>query len=424
MRLTTSFADAVAQYALQVSQQATLGHMARYVSQQEAYIDASTLELAHELKDEQTIQDINYQPGDRLVIFKQAPTRAELPGVLAPGDKILRFSRGNFQVTSGSKKRLVVGKTATSVNPDIDLRNFVPGHYLDFVSRESLVLEFDSQRKTWSARRAGRTRIGIDELELGEAPQQLGHHTRLRFYRGNDDPRNPASRPIGEILVQMEEVRSQTDVIALPAGDYTLPLLVGSEDNDLVLEVSEQINIQTLAQNLLQKLDIPAHSGLYLMRLLAPTTTAGTVHLGPGRSLYASRQLGYAQNTLILRDVHQRDRQFEIPAGLEDEQRLVGRRTQPQQTDPDLDIDLYQVLVGKDGDPEAYRSISRQQARIFYRDNEWRIQLVEGARVPVFVNQMRVTTGIPAPLASGDAISFGPSVNQYVARLEVEITTR
>jgi hypothetical protein len=42
----------------------------------------------------------------------------------------------------------------------------------------------------------------------------------------------------------------------------------------------------------------------------------------------------------------------------------------------------------------------------------------------VFVNNTRTSAIAPVQLTSGDVLSFGPSLDTYYARLEVEITAK
>ncbi len=419
MRVSTSLASAVDSYTLSLSNQVLVGEIARYLSQQEAYIDISTLERARPLDTNQALQDAQIQTGDRLVIFTQKPEQAQLPEALRPGDKMLRFSRGDFEITSRSKKRLLIGRHhgPSGVNPDVDLRNFVSPRDAEAISRKAVMVEFDDGAKVWYASKVGQTPVFIDDLQLENRKVPLNHNSRLRFFQSN--------RMIGEIRIRVEDVQaSGENLVYLKTGDQRLPVMVGSERETQVLNAADALPIGTLADHVLAFHKMQAAGHIYLMRLVAPHTRVDRLSLGQGGFLYAARQFRYAQNLLILRDVHDTTRQFEIPAGLEEDERRIGRRSQPDQPDAELDVDLYDALVKRDGNAEAYRSISRRQARVFFRDNNWSVRLEEGARAPVFVNNLRLTTGVPVQLTSGDVLSFGPSVDEYFARLAVEITAK
>ncbi|MAS35145.1 MAG: hypothetical protein CL610_14130 [Anaerolineaceae bacterium] len=418
MRVSTSLASAIDHYTLSLGGQVTVSEIARYLSQQEAYLDVSTLERARPLDGAQALQDMNIQPGDRLVIFTQKPEPSQLPEALAPGDTVLKFSRGDLEITSRSRKRLLIGRhhAPSGVNPDIDLRNFVSPRDIEAISRKCVLVEFDQSSKLWYASRLGQTPVFVDDLQLENRKVPLNNNSRLRFYQAN--------RMIGEMRVQVEQVQSREDLVYLQSGENQLPLMVGSERETQVLNAADELTVGTLAEHLLAFNKIQADPQLYLTRLVPPQTRVDRLSLGRGGFIYAARQIRYAQNLLILRDVHDPNRQFEIAAGLEDEERRIGRRSQPDQTDPELDVDLYESLISRENDPEAYRNISRRQARLFFRENNWSIRMEEGARAPVFVNNLRLTGGQAVQLTSGDVLSIGPSVDQYLARLAVEITAK
>lgn len=418
MRVSASLASAIEHYTLQLGGQVTVGEIARYLSQQEAYIEASTLERARPLEAAQALQDLHIQTGDRLMIFTQTPEQVQLPEALAPGDRMLKFTRGDFEVTSRGKRQLLIGRhhAATGVNPDIDLRNFVSPRDAEAVSRKCVLLDYDKQNKTWYAKKVGQTPAFVDDIQLEDRRIPLNNNSRLRFFQGN--------RMIGEIRVQVEEVQSREDLIYLQSGEHNLPVMVGSERETQVLNAADALPVGTLAERILAYNNVQANPQIYLMRLVTPQTRIDHLSLGRGGFLYAARQIRYAQNVLILRDVHDPNRKFEIAAGLDEEERRIGRRSQADQPDPELDVDLYETLISRDGNPEAFRNISRRQARVAYRENNWAIRAEEGAKAPVFVNNVRLTGGAPMQLTSGDVLSIGPSVDQYFTRLIVEITAK
>ncbi|MBZ0299440.1 MAG: EsaB/YukD family protein, partial [Anaerolineae bacterium] len=386
MRVATSLASAVDQYPLLLSSQVTVGEIARYLSQQEAYIDVSTLERARPLDPNQALQDVQIQTGDRLVIFTQKPESAQLPEALGPGDKLLKFSRGDYEITSRSKKQLLIGRhhAASGINPDVDLRNFVSPRDVEAISRKAVMVEFDNAAKVWYASRVGQTPVFVDDLQLENRKVALNNNSRLRFFQGN--------RLIGEIRVRVEDIQaSGEDLAYLQPGEHKLALLVGSERETQIVNAADALPAGKLAEYVLSYNKTQTESQLYLMRLIAPTIRLDRLSLGQGGFLYAARQFRYAQNLLILRDVHDTSREFEIPAGLDEEERRVGRRSQADQPDPELDVDLYEALISREGNPEAYRNISRRQARVFFKDNNWAVRLEEGARAPVFVNNLRLT---------------------------------
>lgn len=428
IRLPTQMAHSRHQYVLTLNEQVTVGRLARYLSQQEAYVDASTLEIARPVQPTQHIQDVDINPGDRLVIFTSDADKAELAAPLRPGDKLVKFAVGDVVVASRGKKSLLIGKPdgAREAAVDIDLRNFISPRSLNFISRECLRIDYEDRNKTWFATKVGRTRVLLDEYEIGSDKVPLGDHAMMRFYRANDDPRSV--RPLGEIRVIVETVQSRDDIIYLEQGKQFLNLQVGVPRESAALNVSENVTFGQIVTSLsaYHHMGIPQEMSLYLLRLLAPETRVSALTLGQDEFLYASRSQSYAHNLLILRDTQDRERMFELAAGLEDDEKLVGRRSDATAEDPELDVDLYEVLVRRNNNPDAFKSISRRQLRIIYRaaENTWWLKPEERSSVPVFINNARASGSAPTQLTSGDVLSIGQSVDNYYARLEVEITSK
>lgn len=428
IRLATQIVHARQQYVLTLNEHVTVGRLARYLSQQEAYVDASTLEIARPVLPTQRIQDVDVQPGDRLMIFTGDAENAELAAPLRQGDKLVKFAVGDVLVASRGKKSLLIGKPdgprETAV--DIDLRNFISPRSLNFISRECLRLDYDERNKTWFATKIGRTRVLMDEYEIGADRVPLGDHATLRFYRANDDPRT--TRPLGEIRAMVEMVQSRDDIIYVEQGSKFVNVQVGVPRESVALNVSENVSLAQIVTGIAayRRTGIPQNVVLYMLRLLAPETRVGSITLGQDEFLYTSRSQSYAHNLLILRDIHDRERKFELAAGLEDDEKLVGRRSDSNAEDPELDVDLYEVLVRRSNNPDAFKSISRRQLRVYYRaaENTWWLRPEERSPVPVFINNARVTSSTPAQLTSGDVISIGQTVDNYYARLEVEITSK
>lgn len=104
MRVSAKLVRQQQSYILNLGDSMRVGNLARYLSQQEAYIDTSTLELARPVQATQRLQDVDIQAGDRLIICTAKPTQAELPAPLNPGDKIIRLIMGDVEVSSRGKK--------------------------------------------------------------------------------------------------------------------------------------------------------------------------------------------------------------------------------------------------------------------------------------------------------------------------------
>lgn len=428
MRVSAKLVRQQQSYILNLGDSMRVGNLARYLSQQEAYIDTSTLELARPVQATQRLQDVDIQAGDRLIICTAKPTQAELPAPLNPGDKIIRLIMGDVEVSSRGKKMLTIGKPDTNRDVDIDLRNFISPKQLNYVSRDTMRLEFDERSKTWYAARTGRTRLLINEYELTADRIPLGDLSLLKVYRANEEPSNPAFRPLVEIKLVTETVQSRDDIIYLEAGDRPFRIQVGVERESASLNVSENVPFGQIVTGLAAHLNMGMNTDydMYILRLIPPITRLEAIQLGNDEFLYAARSQSYAMNVLMLHDLANHERKYELVGGPEDDIKLIGRRPEAAIEDPELEVDLYQTLVERTGTPNAFKNISRRQLRVFYRaaENTWWAQAEERASVPVFINNTRATTSTPIQLTSGDVISIGATVDNYVARLEVEITAK
>jgi hypothetical protein len=428
MRVSAKLVNQRQSYTLNLADTMKVGRLARYLSQQEGYIESSTLEIARPLGISQRLQDVDIQAGDRLLIFAVKPAPAELSAPLSPGDKIMNFRVGDVVISSRGKKNLVLGKPDSEKDVDIDLRNFISPKQLSFISRDTMRVDFDDRSKSWYAARTGRTRITLNDFELGADRIPLGDETTLRFYRANEDPKNSAFRPISEIQMTTETVQSREDIIYLETGEKVVNIQVGVEKDSAALNISENVPFGQVASNLAAYLGaaVGAEYQLCLMRLIPPGTALGGIALGNDEFFYTARTQSFALNTLILSDIHSKDRSYQLVAGPEDDIKLIGRRSEAAIEDPELDLDLYEVVIAHTGNANAFKNISRRQLRVFYiaAENTWWAQAEERASVPVFVNNTRATSNTPIQLTSGDVISVGSTVENYVARLEVEITAK
>lgn len=427
VRIATGLVYSRQGYILALADSVTVGELARYLSQQEAYVETSTLELARPLDLTQRLQDVDVQAGDRIVMFISAAERAELAAALAPGDKIVKFRVGDNELSSRGKKVLLIGKQDDSRDSkvDVDLRNFVPPRSLGFISRETMRLDYESGSKTWYVTRTGRTRVLLNDFELGSQPAPLTDPSRLRFYRANDDPLRV--RPIGEMRLVIETVEARDNLITLPDGSRRLPVQVGDERDSATINASANVPVGHIITGLITYHNVPRTPdvSLYLMRLIPPDTVLRSLTLKADEFLYSSRDFQFAQNRLILRDIHS-EIVFELLAGPEDDDKLIGRRPEPDREDNALDVDLYDVIMNTSRSPNAYKRVSRHQAHVYYKasENTWWFVLEERTAVSVFINNTRASSSTPIQLTGGDVLSFGPSVENYYARLEVDIATR
>jgi hypothetical protein len=426
IKLPAVMAQASQHYRAGLNGQVRVGEVARYLAQYEARIESSTLEIGRSVQVSQRLQDVDLNPGDRLVVFSGTPRPAELPAPLRPGDKMLKFRLGDFEMNSRGKKALLVGKADDSQQniPDIDLRYFFPARGLEFISRNCLTLTFDEGRRAWAALKTGQTHITLDELELGAHPVALNDEQWLRFYRANDDP--AGGKPIGEIRLSVEPVQVQEASAGLPQGGFPLEVRVGLEKETQLLKASDNIRVGQIISSLAthNRAPLQAEFQAYVMRLASPETRIGTLNMSEGEFLYAAFSLRYARNALLLREVVDRNRAYILTAGQGDGEHLIGCRTGAEGQTGDLDVDLYESIVAQGGDPRPFPGLSPYFARIDYHAGEgsWAIRLEERAHVPLFVNHQRAGSRAAIPLTSGDVLSFGPSVEHWYARLVVEIT--
>lgn len=390
----------------------TAGDVARYLSRHEAYVSASTLELARPVMPNQRLRDVDVQVGDRLVIFTRPPRPHTAPPAPpdAPTETVLRFTSGDWMAESRGRRRLVLGKPDEhrGFMPDLDLRPFLLPYAPEFLSRECLLLEHDGAR--WTLRRLGVTHVQVDDLELGSDPMPLDSARVLRFYRAAD-----RGRPLGEVRVEA--------VDAPPGEGGAMPfgVVIGAEQEPRTVHVSDNLALERIVGGLVAYTGDPLTPDyrLYLLRLLPPDVRVQTLELDADEFLYLPRRLYSARYVLVLRDVHDRARTFLLPTGLEDERKLLGVRAAPDVPDPALDVDLYELVRRTD----VLGTEPRYQCRVWYRGGEgtWWLLPEERAWLPAFLNTTRLSAGTPVQLAAGDVLTFGASMDDYAVRLEVDV---
>jgi hypothetical protein len=415
-RIPAALVPSSQHYQTRISGQVTVGEVARYLSQQEGQVELSTLEIARPARPDQFMGELDIQGGDRLLIFTHAARQAELPTPSRPGDKIVQFNLGDRVIHSRGKKSLMVGKPEAGFIPDVDLRHCIAPGALEFISADCLRLYFDEAGQVWYAARSGNNRILLDELELEGYPVALNDAQWVRFYR----PGQP--QPIGEMRVTLETVQVGEAAPALPSGGDTAVMRIGLEKENQTLRVSENIRVRQIATSLARYDGLPATDdlALYIARLVPPQTPLAMLALGEGMALYAALKLRHARHMLLLRDIQQRDRAYTLMAG--QGHQLIGCRAQAETAQPDLDVDLFEVITDQGYDPRPFQGMSPYYARITYRadDQSWWVWLDERSQVPLFVNQARASQSAALPLGSGDVLSVGPSLSHPYARLEVE----
>lgn len=285
IKLSTVMAHASQRYELQLNEWVSVGTIAEVLSQHDPSLMYGTLELARTVQPEERLQDMDVQNGDRLVILTKPPRYAELPGGPRPGDPILVFSLHDFAIRSRGQTRLLMGKydPARSIKPDIDLHNFIAPPSLDSLPDECLSFEFDTTHRQWYVRRVGAVRVMVDEFELGVQPIPVSGSNRLRFFHPT------ATRPIGEIGLQIESVRADTNRAYLEAGDTPITVFVGAETDRQMLNLSDNLSFERIVKALAayNRVTLTAYYRLYWLRLLNPDTPL--LYLG-SNMLYAANR--------------------------------------------------------------------------------------------------------------------------------------
>jgi hypothetical protein len=423
VRLSTTLVVASRSFRPHLNRRVMIGQVAAYVSQVEPNVEVSTLELARPVALEQRLQDLDFQGGDRFVIFTQAPQTGELPAPPRPGDTMLRFAAGDFERHSHGKHEVVIGKSdeSTQALPDIDLREVIQARHLPYISRQCLILRFDAPSQSWYALKSGQTRILIEDFELDNAAIPIHGSLWLRFYRATDNPFHN-SQPLGTLLVSVESMRMNAHMQPLQTGQHPVLLRVGSERTAEFLHASEGLQLEQIVAALLRyhRVNRSADTMPYLMRLVAPSLPLADVKLAEGEFLYAAFDARYARSLLRLRDVHQADFTYTLVGGREDEVKTVGCRLQANPVDPSLDIDLYEAFIARISGLPQIMTPALFQVMFHPDEAAWWTQALPQTMLPVFLNNRRLT-GAPVPLTSGDVFSIGPNVEHYYLRFEVEI---
>ena len=395
VKLSTVMVYSGHNYTFHLSDRVMVGEIAQYLSQYEPHLSLTTLEVAHPVQRDQRLRDIDIQMGDRLISFMQPVKHVDLPTPINPGDKVLRFSLGDFEIKSRGKKGILVGKPdeTQQIIPDIDLGYFVAPESLEHVSRGCLWLSFDEYNRAWYASKLGQTRIMVDEFELGTDKLPLNDVQWLRFYRVTDDPKEKNSRALGAFQLHVEEAKARDGILAFEPGNWRLNVHVGLESDGQTVRASESLRIEQVLEHLARYngTGLPAEAQLYLARLISPEVKMHTLDLGYDAVLYASLNPRYGQNLLRLHDIHDREQIYVLSAGREDGEKIIGCRSQDDAVDPTLDVDFYDAIVGQGYVPETIDALSRQLGRIIYKtfEHTWWIRSDMHAQVPIFINNTR-----------------------------------
>ncbi|MBE2267739.1 MAG: hypothetical protein IAE80_05870 [Anaerolinea sp.] len=283
VKFTAALVAGSRNYTVSTVSSLTVGQLADYLAGQETRLAGTTLELARSVTVQQCLQEINFQAGDRLIVFTQITEEA----TLRPGEKVVRFRLGTTEIRAAGKTALLIGKADDNqrIYPDFDLRAILTEPYLDYISRRCVQLTFDAQAGVWYAAKVGQTRVLLDDLEMAAQPIALNANHRLRLYRAHDHP--AISHPIAEIHLSVE-ASAVSGSTMLPAGTTPVRILVGEEHEAQTLRASNTLPLGQISTSLIQYFNPTPITDmrLYHMRVLPPSTLVGA--LRPIDSLYAA----------------------------------------------------------------------------------------------------------------------------------------
>lgn len=424
-RISTTIVPYSRQYTQFLDPTVEVGQVASYLSQTEANVESYTLEIGIPVKLNKYVGDIRIESGDRLLIFMRKPIFGNLPPPLREGDKILRFRSmsGDISLHSRGRHQLSVGipDHDHQFMPDVDLRYFIPHHYLDFVSARVLDLEFDTDNRQWMASRVGDTRVRIHQLDLSSDPYPLQSHQTLEFYAPQDVHHQ---HKLGELAAEVEIVHSESDWAQLVPGQSQAIIRTGIENAKQLLNVSDNVRITQIINGLARynRLMLGDYLQAYIMHLIAPDQSLDLLQRYPDSFLYAPMIDTYSPNVLRLTDVQDKARVYTLYVGQNDEDKSLGFHLGQAMGNIPLDVDLYPMFMQQGHDPRLFDTDSPYQAQLLYRadENNWWIHLDADACMPVFLNNERLTLN-PLPLKADDVISLGPSINNYYVRLVVGV---
>ncbi len=422
IRLSSAIVQTSQQYRAQINTRLTVGELAQQLAHQDSRVQVNALELARPLRMNQTLADANVTLGDRLAFFVHAPRTAAW-NQQQSDDQRLRFIAGDVEIIPPQTRAVLVGRPNAEQTPDVDLRYFVAPGDLEFVSRQCLRLDFDDWAQCWTITRIGQTRVLVNDIELSGTSLRLNKEQRLRLFRASDDPRHSDARPLAEITLF---VAVSADGTTAFRGDQAMvELRVGLEERAHLLNVSEQVTARQIAGGLASHYRLPLNADVSLcaLRLLAPQMLLHLVDQPDDSFLYTAINVHQSESTLLLRDVHEAERFYAVVAGQDHDVKLIGCRARLDLPQPDLDVDLYETLSAFGHDPRTPQERIPYLAQLVYRvvDRRWWIRMDERSLVPMFINSTRADPEAAMELASGDMISFGPSISHYYARLMVSI---
>lgn len=402
----------------------TLKDVAAYLARTEAVNNAGTLELAFLLRPAMRIRETTLMTGDRILLEMKRPQ--PLPSPTNFVEPQLRFRGGTYETISGSRTGLLVGVANADMEavPDIDLRYFVSPSAVDFLSRGCVWMQYVPQEQRWYASKIGQTRIMLDEYELHTEKLPVDRSLTLRLFPPHGSFL-PSHRPLGELHIDIvkDPARPQN---TLPTGSARTRIVLGVEKLLGTLNLSDSLTVETVRDQLSAHFHTsPSGVNVYGLRLLPPQTTLAALIAERESFLYMSRDPGFVQSVLRLRDYNGGPENHQLVAANRNETKTLGCRSAKDALNPALDIDLYHRLLASFPHLPAQIPLGSVWAYFSYRAEEKQWWLHPGDQpMPLFVNNRRLpASGIR--LVNDDVLSIGFEASdvifRYITTLRTEI---
>ena len=397
-----------------------IGRITRYLSENDAFVDANTFEVGQLIQPDRALREMNFQVGDRIIMMRP---REEKKRPIALYQQAVRFKARGFNkvVPVPASNQIIAGRLSETYKPDIDITPIVPSRYRTGVSRETLILEKNNNQ--WSIRsKSGYLRafVGEYQLEPESPPIQIDRDTDVVFHAIDG---NTLTEQIARLNILIMDDYERQNLGLDDRGDVPVAIFAGLEKQTINLQVSDNLDIQTIMQYIA---DIdPMKQEFYLMKVVSPSTTLRDLRDqidGLGKTIwYVSAQYHGRLNTLLLRDLNNQDKAYPIQ-GVDDAlYQTIG--FSGRGGDQRLDIDLLESV--QTTSPRYVKRVqnltSPVQATINYNPDEniWVLQLHESSEIPVFQNNNRITER--TELHPEDVITFGNTLSDYFVRLAVQI---
>lgn len=407
---------------LHLAPEVTVGAIAAHLSGLETGVNAATLEQYRPLAPHSRLRDHDLATGDRLLIELGAVRGVALPSPSQTGDTRLRFIGTQSQLSSIGKAGLLlgVGDDSGENAPDVDVRPFIQPAATDMIGRGCAWLSYEAATHSWFIAKIGRTRLFLDEYELGNAKMPLVNAATLRFFPA-PDAFLPQNRLLGEVRIVVETTATGAQLPALTPGSSQLQVQLGVERTLDALECSPSLEVHAVSDALLRHYGLAplASTRLVALRILSPEARISA--LGVNTVLYMPRAATYVQSVLRLTDHLRREVTWEFVASEADAERFIGCRPAPEITDPRLDLDVYPLIAREQVVPaQIALGIIWAHLRYVSAENTWWI--IQGERaLPIFINQQRLGTQ-PIRLNHEDMLQLGVEASDVVLRLIIGIT--